>query len=453
MSPARELSFPGSYSIRTNLFVLGFVSSSFQLLLLREMMNITGGYELISGTFLGSWLIASAAGSWLAGRPGVTDLRKLNRTFILSPLISVFLLLLLSGLFLQAGEAPSFLASLIIILIVLIPVCVASGFTFIKLAEYGRSNGLLAGNSFSVETLGGVAAGILISIITAGMLNTWQAILLIFLLSGTWLLLNFYRFSFIIKLVIKVLCITATVLILITNADVIFRKILMPSIEVTGTRDTPYGNITTGEYSGEQSTFYNHRLLTYTGDAAGREEDIHYAMLQIDDPRKVLLISGSLPSHLPELLKYQVSKVFYVERDPALIVVPDTIPGKINLETAGLDGYRFIRKMQDTVVAILCLVPPPSTLQLNRYYSTDFFREVKKKMTSNGIFMCSPGPAELYYNDETISMYSSIYNSLKPVFKNVLPVAGNKLYFLGSDKPLSTEITSLAKQKNIKIYT
>jgi hypothetical protein len=72
MSPARELSFPGSYSIRTNLFILGFVSSSFQLLLLREMMNITGGYELISGTFLGSWLLASAAGSWLAGRPGVT---------------------------------------------------------------------------------------------------------------------------------------------------------------------------------------------------------------------------------------------------------------------------------------------------------------------------------------------------------------------------------------------
>jgi spermidine synthase len=450
MSPARELSFPESYSIRNNLFILGFVSTSIQLLLLREMMNITGGYELISGTFLGSWLIASAAGSWLAGRSGMTGLRKLNCTFIISPLISVLLLLILSKLFLPAGQSPSFPASFIIILIVLSPVSVATGFTFIKLAEFGRREGLPAGNSFSVETMGGVAAGILISIITAGMLNTWQLILLIFLLSGTWLLLNFYQFGFIISLVIKTLCVIITVLILITNVDVIFRKILMPAIEVTGTRDTPYGNITTGEYSGEQSTFYNHRLLTYTGDAAGREEDIHYALLQCDDPRKVLLISGSLPSHLPELLKYQVNKVFYVERDPALIIVPDTIPGKISLEIAGMDGFRFIRKIQDSVDAILCLIPPPSTLQLNRYYSTGFFREAKKKMTRNGIFMCSPGPAEIYYNEETISMYSSIYNSLDAVFKNVLPVAGNKLYFIGSDTPLSTSITDLAKQKNIE---
>ena len=40
-------------------FIIGLVSSSVQLLLLREMMNISGGYELVTGIFLGSWLIGS----------------------------------------------------------------------------------------------------------------------------------------------------------------------------------------------------------------------------------------------------------------------------------------------------------------------------------------------------------------------------------------------------------
>lgn len=58
--------------ISTNLFIVGFVSTSIQLLLIREMMNISGGYELMTGTFLASWLIISAAGAILAGRSSLT---------------------------------------------------------------------------------------------------------------------------------------------------------------------------------------------------------------------------------------------------------------------------------------------------------------------------------------------------------------------------------------------
>jgi hypothetical protein len=35
---------------------------------MREIMNVTGGYELITGSFLGSWLIGSAIGSSIAGK-------------------------------------------------------------------------------------------------------------------------------------------------------------------------------------------------------------------------------------------------------------------------------------------------------------------------------------------------------------------------------------------------
>ena len=64
-----------------NLVVIGFVSSAVQLLLIREIMNIAGGYELITGTFLGSWLIGSAAGAAMARRSSLMNFRKLNLIF------------------------------------------------------------------------------------------------------------------------------------------------------------------------------------------------------------------------------------------------------------------------------------------------------------------------------------------------------------------------------------
>jgi len=75
---AVEKTAGSGWDISVNLFVVGFISSSVQLLLLREVMNITGGYELISGVFLGSWLIGSAAGSGLAQKSPVTDIRKIT---------------------------------------------------------------------------------------------------------------------------------------------------------------------------------------------------------------------------------------------------------------------------------------------------------------------------------------------------------------------------------------
>jgi hypothetical protein len=64
--------------------------------------------------------------------------------------------------------------------------------------------------------------------------------------------------------------------------------------------------------------------------------------------------------------------------------------------------------------------------------------------------MCSPGPGDDYFNKESLKLYSSIYNSLAAVFKNVRPVVGNKLYFLASDKELSVAFCNLTEAKNIQ---
>jgi spermidine synthase len=441
-----------SSQISLNLFLVGLVSSSVQLLLLREMLNISGGYELVTGIFLGSWLIGSSIGAALAQSSRLTDLKKINLIFSLSPVFSIVIMLFLSRMFLNTGETPSFLVSLIYTFLVLLPFCMVSGFTFVKLISFARSgHDFSPGRSFSLETIGGVVAGILVSLLTSGILNTYQLLLLIILLSLSYVLLFYYLENSGYKLAARLIILVLASGIIISSPDLLFRQILLPGISVTGSEDTPYGNITYGEYKGEKSTYYNHRLLIYNYDVVEREENIHYAMLQSQSPGKVILISGSLDTQLPEILKYPVKEIIYIERDLALTRAwsspSDTLQVKLSIVNS--DAFRFIRKTGGLADVIILSVPPPSTLQLNRYYTTEFFRAVRRKLTNDGIFMCSPGPGNNYFNKESIDLYSSIFNSLSSVFRNVKPVVGNKLYFIASDKEISVSFCQLTEAKKI----
>jgi len=441
-----------SSEISLNLFIVGFISSSVQFLFIREMMNIAGGFELITGTFLGSWLIGSALGSSIAGKSKLTDVKRINIVFSLSPLISLFLLLFLSRLFLNSGETPSFLISIIYTILVLVPFCLVSGFTFVKLITIAASeNKFVPGKSFSIETAGGIASGLIISLLASGILNSYQLILLVIILANTYVFLNFFTTSNRVKFSVKIFILILAALIILFNPDTLFRQILLPGIKITSTKDTPYGNITKGNYKGEESTYYNQRLLSYKNDVTDREENIHYAMLQCESPEKVILISGSLKSHLPELLKYPVKKIVYIERDPALAKEEDSTHYSLTAELiiANTDAFRYIKSQREGVDAILLLIPPPSTLLLNRYYTTEFFADIKKNLNPGGVFMCSPGPYDDYLNKESINLYSSIFNSLSGIFKNVIPVAGNKLYFIASDKELSSSICHLTNIRKI----
>ena len=271
------------------------------------------------------------------------------------------------------------------------------------------------------------------------------------LLSITYVLTNYYlkdkRTGKIAKFIVFIL---ASITIL-SNPDIFFRQILLPGINVTMTKDTPYGNITKGKYKGEESLYYNQRLLAYNDDATEREEDIHYAMLQCESPEKVILISGSLRSHLPEILKYPVDRIIYIERDPSLASLETSaisnLPG--NTIVINKDAYKYIRDSNEKVDVIILLIPPPSTFLLNRYYTSEFFSEVRKRLKPGGIFMCSPGPGDNYFNKESLNLYSSIYNSLAASFKNIMPVVGNKLYLIASDKALSSSFCKLADKLHI----
>jgi spermidine synthase len=440
-------------SLLSSLWMAGFTSTSVQVLLVKEIMNITGGYELIAGVFLGSWLITSSAGAAIAGKSGLNDIRKVSLIFSITPFISLLMMLLFSRFFLERGETPSFLVSVIFTLIVLLPFCFISGFYFIKLLSRARqSHEITAGKSYSTETTGAAIAGILVSVFASGTINNYKLFLVITLLSLAFALLSFYVEKRRNKLLLKIVFAIIISLVTIFDPDIVFRQILLPGLKVTETKDTPYGNITKGTYANEPVLYYDQRLLAYNDDAVEREEDIHYAMLQRPNPENVIIISGNLRSYLPEIEKYHLKGITFLERDPELLKniaegIKD-VPASLAIENE--DAYRYIRNKNAQADAIILLLAPPSTLSLNRFYTREFFADAKLRLREGGIFMCSPCPGDDYLNRESLNLCSSVYNSLADVFRFVKPVLGHKLYFIASDKEVSVSFCSLAAKRGIK---
>ena len=453
VDPPVNNSLSGKEAIRNNLLVIGFVSTSVQLLLMREVLNLAGGYELISGIFLASWLTGSAAGSTAARYSGVNDIRKLNFLFGTAIVISLLLIPLLSGLFLEKGETPSFFLSVIYTVIVLLPFTFISGFTFTRiLIVASAARTCKPGSSFSIETAGGIIGGITVTILSHNLLGTYQLLAIILILYFFYWITTFISGNPRVLISTLSAAIILVIAVIFLKPDVFMRGLLMQGIKVTRSADTQYGNITTGEYSGEQAIYYNQRLLAWSGNEAEREENVHYAMLQHPDPKKVLVISGDLNAIIQEVQKYNPDKITYVERDPGLLAILKE-NSKINssgVTIINADPYRYMTDTGDSWDVILMLEAPPSTLLLNRMYTTDFFRIAALRLKGKGIFMCSPGPGENYFNTESRALYSSIYNSMASAFRNVVPVIGNRLYLIASDDSVSTGICSLVDKRGIR---
>ncbi|HDY86928.1 MAG TPA: hypothetical protein ENH82_02295 [bacterium] len=237
------------------------------------------------------------------------------------------------------------------------------------------------------------------------------------------------------------------------DLDHIAKELLFKDQELLFQKETPYGNLVITQ-RGEQINFYeNNVLLFYTNNIITNEEDVHYAMLQHSAPKNILLISGGISGTTLEILKYNIDKIDYVEINPWLIDIGKNYTTALKDEKINVineDARLFIKNTRETYDVVLINLPEPSTAQINRFYTIEFFRELKKKLNKDAVISLSLMSTADYISDEARQINSVLFNTLKTAFKNILIVPGEKNYFLASDKDLSINIVQLIEEKGIE---
>ena len=99
-------------------------------------------------------------------------------------------------------------------------------------------------------------------------------------------------------------------------------------------------------------------------------------------------------------------------------------------------------------VAIVDL-PDPSTSQLNRFYTAEFFAEVRRVLAPGGVLAFGLGHYENYVSPELARLLASARRTLAESFPHVLMIPGGRVFFLASDGPLSLDIAARLEQRGL----
>lgn len=488
--------------------LMGLTFTVTQGLVIRALLVAFGGNEITIGVVLGCWLLIEAVGSalagWLVARCRATRVRFDALAFaVLQTALALLLPAtiaagVLAHTFTGAlpGEGVGLWPAFRVAFLLLVPVGLVDGAMFavgcvagVQLAR--RRELFSAGAVYALEALGGIGGGVALTYLfiplsqpvraafVLSALNLLSALTLVFgprsiaprsqeavpgrlarekRPRGPMLL----RFGIIGALLLAVLGSLITFV-----PEAILESAVAEQWaghQVVAYDDSVYGNVTVIRRGPEHTFFVDGLpLLTTPNPDIARVEELVHLPLLFDDasaPRRVLVLSGGVGGVLREVLKYPVKSVDYAELDPLLIDEVRRFPTPLTtaelndprVTVHAVDGRLLVNEQAargDTHYdLILVNLPYPTTLQVNRFFTTEFYRAARALLTDEGVFVVPlPGGLE-YLGPELTDLHNLVRQALGEVFPHVRPIPGETTLWLASPGPgtlrVSDEVDALA---------
>jgi spermidine synthase len=432
-----------------------------QLVLLREFLSLFNGNELIIGIVLAGWMLLTGLGAKLGrlfGERSAFVPAALHILLGILPAGVLWLLRILRNELFDPGRLPGLFEAAATAVVAMLPFCILSG---MLLTIYSRRMSAQADNKISdvyaLDTLGAIAGGAVFSFLFVYILNAFHNLYAV-------AIINFAAAAVIAAhstasgakrpafwLAIGLIIAAGAVSFLPLSRDSLGE--LYAGQKILDYQISPYGRVVATQ-SGEQINFYENGVYLFsTGNTIQAEESVHYVMVQRPEARSVLMISGGASGAAKEILKYGPKKIDYVEVNPAIISIAGEYTDNLAEEKINViqgDGRSFIRETENKYDVIIVNTPEPSTAQLNRYYTTEFFEELRRKLTPGGAISVSLPPTPNYVSKEERGMNSVLLATLKMSFDNIEIIPGGKNYYLASDDTLFANIPLRISQQGIK---
>jgi len=213
-------------------------------------------------------------------------------------------------------------------------------------------------------------------------------------------------------------------------------------------RQTRYQQIDLGVLDEQYSLLLDGHFAAAFPDPIAAAAEAHLVMSQAPGARRVLLIGGAFRGILPELLLYPDVTVDSIELDPGVLrtvrpyLPPETATAlrdsRVSLHW--IDGRRFVKDAARNVMRgtaepydlVVSLAPDPTNANLNRYFTADYFDEVRETLRPEGVFVLRMRSAVNYFGPEVRRFTGSVYATLGSVFSSVLATPGDTTYLFAS---------------------
>ncbi|MBM3307168.1 MAG: hypothetical protein FJY74_02455 [Candidatus Eisenbacteria bacterium] len=455
---------------------MGCVTLAAQALLLRELLVLWQGSEISIAAGLAMWLAVTGCGCLLGGvaarrtRNPVSALAwALAALGALVPVSVATARLARAAMGTLPGELAGVGPLITATAAAVGPFTALSGVAFaLAVASSSRwepNAGRAMSRVYVLEAVGAVAAGLIISLALFDRLAPLQIAFLAAALAcaGAIAALSFASPGTPRRRIVPLVA-AAAVAVLGSTARV--GGFLEDGLTAAAWRDagvvlhahSRYGLIVATERGSQKSLFENGVLAASVPDRLAAEETVHIPLLQHPRPESVLLLGGALGGGAQEALKHPtVRRVDCVELDPALIEAARRAFG--TAMTAALDDPRvtvhyadarfFVKRAPaETYDAVIVNVPDPTTAQMNRFYTQEFMREVRKALSPGGVAAFTLSSSEDYVGPEQAALLACVRGTLASVFAEVRLLPGDPCHIVASDAPdfLSVDATTLASR-------
>jgi spermidine synthase len=447
--------------------LIGTAAITSQVLLIREIVNLFAGNELLYGLTIFLWLILYAIGSAGVGRFAKVLKHKLN-AFILTQ-GAIMLLLPSEILFsrftkiffkIPLGITIDLTHTILIMLLILAPITILLGFQFalasILLSEAFKKDSSQIGRVYILEAIGAIAGGLVLTYYLLYYFNAFQiAAVLIILISTSLLALgkvmgkkNTFSIS------AGILAFAVLLLLSAGYFDFDATQLSWQNYHLIETADSPYGRISITKDQDSLSFFENGGLFFSTADEVGKEEIAHLSMLLHPRPKDVLLIGGGVSEITNELLKYKLKSLDYVELDYKMVELAEKhIKFAPGVKIFTTDGITYLQETDKKYDLVIINLPNPSTTLINRFYTLEFFELCKKRLLKGGIVTFTLETSESFIGKELQHLNQSIYKTFAEVFAQTAVIPGNSNYYFGSERWFTSyrwPLLTRWRQRNIK---
>ena len=233
-----------------------------------------------------------------------------------------------------------------------------------------------------------------------------------------------------------------------------------PGQQVLFVRDTPFGQLAVTRTGTQRNLLQDAIPITSTGDLSA-ETRVHPPLCQVPEGATVLLVGGSVAGSLRVAMLHRPRRVDCVEADVAIFQLGRSATGAMlapfsepALDSPGVrtfagDGRAFVRRHRGEYDAILLHLPGPENVQLNRYYTEEFFREAHAALRPGGVVSFLLPSSPNYLGAEQIALERSITIALRRSFPEVTILPGESHLYLASDRPVNLDLEPILAARGI----
>jgi spermidine synthase len=442
------------------LVAVGAVTLLGQVVLLRELLVAFDGSELMLLLGLGAWLLGGGLGAALGRRraqPSPLTVRLALLAYAaLLPLSAASTRALPSLLGAPPGGALPWPLQLTTLAIGVLPCALLAGAMFRVAARAWLAPGRSLAQAYGLESLGAVVGGALATGLAAlGQANLVAALLAALLAlvatawpgpgQRSWLRLLTLPGSLVV------------VLLLATSGPIDRALTGLEHPSLTSSRDTPYGRVTVEQHGAQVVVFHNGALSSET-QGVDADAFVHPAALQVEHPRRVLLLGGAGQGLLPPLLRHAPERVDLVEPDTVLLAqlrehLPERERWALDDEVVTVhsqDPRAFLTR-PDRYDLILLAQPEPSTVAASRTWTREFFALCAAHLAPGGVLAFSLPGGENLWTPALVWRNAGIHRALQASFDDVLVLPGTANTWLASRAPLERNAAPLGRRLTARV--